>query len=89
MNKEQKGLAADRILKDPLIKEVLADIKLDCFKAIEKSTFFQNKTREEAYKMLRTVGVFENKFKKMVDTGMLEKSKRTKTEPKLKLNKLW
>ena len=89
MNKEQKGQAADRVLKDPLIKEVLAEIKQDCFKAIEKSSFFQNKTREEAYKMLRTVGVFENKFKKLVETGMLEKSKREKPTAKLKLNKLW
>lgn len=89
MNSEQKGYAADRILKDPLIKEVIEEMRADCFAAIEKSTFYQKKNREEAYKMLRTISTFENKFRKLVEYGKLEKLKKEKTNPKPKLNKLW
>ena len=88
MSEEQKGHAADRILKDPIIKEVIQEIRQDCFRAIEKSTFFQNKTREEAYKMLRTVGVFENKLKKMVESGKVAQAKKDK-KPINNLRKLW
>jgi len=88
LSEEQKGHAADRILKDPIIKEVIQEIRQDCFRAIEKSTFFQNKTREEAYKMLRTVGVFENKLKKMVESGKVAQAKKDK-KPINNLRKLW
>lgn len=89
MDDEQKGYAADRILKDPLIKEVIEEMRKDCFSAIEKSTFYQKKTREEAYKMLRTVRTFENKFRKMVETGRLEKAKKEHVTQQPKLNKIW
>ena len=88
MSEENKGHAADRILKDPIVKEVIQDIRQDCFRAIEKSTFFQTKTREEAYKMLRTVGVFENKLKKMVESGKVAQAKKDK-KPINNLRKLW
>ena len=88
MSEENKGHAADRILKDPIIKEVIQEIRQDCFRAIEKSTFFQTKTREEAYKMLRTVGVFENKLKKMVESGKVAQTKKDK-KPINNLRKLW
>ena len=76
MNKEQRGIEAERIISSPLVLEVLGDIRKDCYKAIEDSAFFQKKNREEAYKMLRTLKSFEGKLKRISDAGKIAGNKK-------------
>ena len=56
---------------DPFIDEMRQEV----YKGIEKSFFFQRGEREDAYKMLRAINLFQSRLKKKVMDGKMAKQK--------------
>lgn len=64
-----RGKQADRLLNDPLIKEVLQGMRDALCKNLETSAWRDNEEREEIYRMLKTVTAFERELIKRVKAG--------------------
>lgn len=58
----QKGEKADRIINDPLVKEVLEKMRTTVYNNIESSHFAASEEREELYKTLKVIRGFEKAF---------------------------
>lgn len=65
--KIERGNKAEQILKDPLIKEAIQNMKNTVYHNIETSSYRQTKQREELYRMLKTIDHFQSQFEQMVN----------------------
>ena len=70
VNRGDEALAISRQL-EPIINDMRADV----FKQIQKSNFFQRVDRENCYKMIRAIDLFESKLKKRISNGKMAKEK--------------
>ena len=64
---------ASQLVRD--LTPYLEACREECYKNIRKSFFFQKDQREEAYKVLRAIDLFENKLIKDVNNGKVAKHK--------------
>jgi len=62
------------ILRDPLIKRVLKDMRSTLCENLESSHWKEQEEREEIYKMLRTVKDFERRLTKYSENGRVAES---------------
>lgn len=53
----------------------LDDMRQEVYKNIRKSNFFQKAERENCYKMLRAIDLFEGRLKKRINDGKMAKHK--------------
>lgn len=70
-----KGERARQLIKDPMIREALDNMRDDVIQCIETSKFRDTDEREECYRMLRAIAAFEREFKRFMDDGKVAKSK--------------
>ena len=76
--KANRGERARQLLKDPLIKDAIDNLKGIVFSNIESSHYSKVDEREDLYKMLQAINKFESQFKKWVKDGELAKSRLEK-----------
>ena len=60
------------------LQPYIDEMRGECHKNIERSTFWQKNEREAAYKMLRAIDLFERKLKKRVQSGIIAAQKEEK-----------
>ena len=73
-NEASRGVLAKQIIENPCYQNTLQEMKLDCFKAIQKSKVADSEKREEIYLMLKTIEKFETIFERHIKTGKMAQS---------------
>jgi hypothetical protein len=68
-----KGAQAKGLQRE--IEPIVQSMREEVFKQIQSSSFFQRRERENCYKMLRTIDLFENRLKRQIDNGKVAESK--------------
>lgn len=66
---KSEGIAANAISDHPVFKSVIQGMKDTLYTQIAKSSFWQKREREEAYRMLRTIESFEGQFTRKINKG--------------------
>jgi len=79
--KKQRGIRAQQLLDDELIKGAFNDIRENIYHKIASSSFSQSDERENCYHMLRAVECFEGVFKKYIRDGRKAIEDLKKPEP--------
>lgn len=69
-----RGEKARQIIEDPLVREVLDDMRADVFNNFRTSIWYRKKEREALFKMIRAIDDFESRFKKRMEHGKKAKS---------------
>lgn len=75
MTPEQRGMAADRLLKDDTLREALDVIKDDAVGVFRYPNASQEEIME-AHRMVRALDAFETKLRAFVMDGELAKRRR-------------
>lgn len=65
--------AAKRLQRE--LDPILTEMRETVFKQIQNSNFFQKKDRENCYKMLRAIELFESRLRKRISSGAVAESK--------------
>lgn len=73
--KIRKGEHAERLINDPLVKEVLENMRNTVYNNIRTSHYKDREDREDLYKSLKAIDAFETEFKQMINGG--KKAKKT------------
>ena len=73
-DKIRRGQHAERLLKDPLMVEVIDGMKRTVFHNIETSNYKDIDEREDLYKMLQAINAFEKDLKQRIQGGVKAKS---------------
>ena len=73
--KVNRGDHAQRILDDPLVKEVLENMRQTVYYNIATSNFKQVEERENLYLMLKAIEGFEREFKDAINGGKKAQSR--------------
>ena len=68
---ERKAEHAKRLLEDVLIKEAISSMKKACYHYIENSNLSDQESREDYYRMLKTVLLFETELQSYINRGKL------------------
>lgn len=66
----QKGEKAERLRNDPMLKDIIQDMRQTCYHNIETSHFSKQDEREELYRMLKVIDKFEQELTKIVRKGV-------------------
>ena len=75
--KIRTGESAKRLLNDPVLMSVLEEIRADVIKEMESTDQLAVDEMTELYRLLRTVKRFEQKFKKLINSGIKAESATT------------
>ncbi len=65
---------ARQLLNDPMIQDALKTMRENFFDDIQSSHMKDVETRDNAYLMLKTIGLFELQFKRAIDGGKVAQS---------------
>lgn len=65
---------ARQLLKDPMLREALDDMRETVYHNIRTSHYSKTDEREDLYKMLKAIDAFESEFLKRIDKGKKAKS---------------
>lgn len=65
----RRGEHAERLLKDPLLSEVLQEMRATLYHNIETSHWRKQREREELYRMLKTIQTFEAQLEQRIRKG--------------------
>jgi hypothetical protein len=80
-----RGDRAKLLLQDELLNELIKKIEDDCYREIRASTLMESPIREQAYMLLKTVDILQNKLRSVYDTGKMAEAqiKRRGRPPKV------
>ena len=67
------------------MQDVITDMKSEAFKQFEVSKMNQTEERENVYKILVAIQLFEGLLKKRVNDGKMAESKQAESEKQIKL----
>lgn len=67
-----KGQKAEALIRS--IEPIIDDMKQKAFKQFSSSSFLELEAREECYKMMRAIELFESTLKQKVNSGKVAKS---------------
>lgn len=73
--KKQRGIRAQQLLDDELIKQAFDAIRNNVFDKFTSSSFKDQETREDCYRMLRAAESFEGMFKRYIREGRIAEEK--------------
>ncbi len=71
----QNGHRAKQIYEDPVIVEVLGEMRQTLVNNLESSSWDNTKEREELYRMLKTLGAFKKAFEHRISQGKSAESR--------------
>lgn len=70
-NEMSRGIRAQQVLENDLVKEALSTIRESILSSWELSKANDKEGREEAWKMLKVVNEFERHLRTVMDTGKM------------------
>lgn len=79
-----RGEKARQILKDPAIREAIDAIRDHAYKTIRNSNSRELELREDAYRFLKCIDIFEKHFESHISSGKVAESKIEKLKTNVK-----